>query len=95
MNYLDHKKLAEIRRLYKKNSDDKLEWFELLKFVRLSNGYSLRDISKIIGISNVYLCQLENGKVKEPGFFIMMKLLNQYNLIADIKDIKEIAGIKE
>lgn len=58
-------------------------WPNRLKFARKVKGKTLRDVEKDTGISNPYLSQLENGKIEEPGYFIIIKLLNYYNLSHD------------
>lgn len=57
-----------------------MKWHEKLKFARKILKLSLRDVEGATGISNPYLCQLENGQIKEPSFFKMMALINFYNL---------------
>jgi transcriptional regulator with XRE-family HTH domain len=57
-----------------------MQWYEVLKIARKVKGYSLRQLENETNISNAYLSQLENGKIKEPGFFIMAKLLTLYNM---------------
>lgn len=32
------------------------------------------------GISNAYICEIESGKIKDPSYFKIIKLLNIYNL---------------
>lgn len=64
-----------------------MKWHEKLKFARKVTGMSLRKVSSITGISNPYLCQLENGQINEPSFKKMALLLDLYNLeIEDITD---------
>lgn len=39
-------------------------------------GYTLRQIEDATGISNAYLSQLENGKIKKPSHDTVVKLTN-------------------
>lgn len=57
-----------------------MKWYEKLKFARHVKGVSLREVEKATGLSNAYLSQVENGKIKDPGFFTTVKLLLYYNL---------------
>ena len=57
-----------------------MEWFEKLKFARKVKGFSLRIVEQKTGISNAYLCEIENGKIADPSYFKIVKLLNIYNL---------------
>lgn len=49
-----------------------------LKFRREMRGFSLREVEKLTGISNAYLSQLENGKIKNPSYEVVIKLTNVY-----------------
>ena len=57
-----------------------MEWYEKLKFARKVAGLSLRDVKAAVGISDAYLCELEKGRIKEPSYFKIRKLLMFYNL---------------
>jgi transcriptional regulator with XRE-family HTH domain len=57
-----------------------MTWNEKLKFARKVSRLTLRAVENATGISNAYLSQLENGQIKDPSFFKMMKLLQFYNL---------------
>lgn len=57
-----------------------MKWNEKLRLVRKTKGKTLRDVEVEIGISNSYLSQIETGKIPEPGFFMIHKLLKYYNL---------------
>lgn len=52
---------------------------EELKRLRALEGLTLRDVEKKTSITNGYLNQLENGKIKEPSPNILYKLSNVYN----------------
>ena len=62
------------------NTEANMQWFEKLAFARKIKGATLREVESETGISNAYLSQLETGKIKDPGFFTMQKLLDFYNL---------------
>jgi DNA-binding Xre family transcriptional regulator len=49
------------------------------KELRNKNGFTLRDVEEKTGISNAYLSQLENGKIKRPSFEVMETLNKFYN----------------
>ncbi len=66
-----------------------MEWHEKLQFARKVAGLSLREVKAITEISDAYLCELENGRIENPSFFKMMKLLKLYNIeVADIEAVK-------
>lgn len=48
------------------------------KAQRLKLGLTLREVESMTGISNAYLSQLENGKIKKPSFDVVQKLNNVY-----------------
>lgn len=60
-----------------------MKWPLKLKIARKVKGKTLRDVEQDTGISNPYLSQLENGKIKEPGYFVIIKLLKYYRLSHD------------
>lgn len=41
---------------------------------RLEKGLTLREVEQVTGISNSYLSQLENGKIKKPSYDTIQKL---------------------
>ena len=55
-------------------------WYEKLKFARKVKGLSIRSVSEMVNVSNPYICEIENGKINDPSFFKMAKLLKLYNL---------------
>ncbi len=64
-----------------------MKWYEKLQFARKVAGLSLRDVKVKTGISDAYLCEVENGRIENPSYFKMIKLLELYNLgLADIKE---------
>jgi transcriptional regulator with XRE-family HTH domain len=69
----------------------------ILKAARLNINLKLLDVEKATGISNSYLSQLENNKIKSPSISILSKLSGIYrvplkillvsaNLIDETKD---------
>jgi HTH-type transcriptional regulator, competence development regulator len=58
-----------------------LEQFgEYLRAARQRKGLSLRAVEAAIGISNAYLSQLEQGKIKQPSPVDLHKLSQLYDL---------------
>lgn len=53
---------------------------EELRDHREMRGMTLREVEKRSGISNGYLTQLENNKIKEPSPNILYKLSQVYNV---------------
>lgn len=62
-----------------------------LKKTRESNSLTLREVEEVSGISNAYLSQLENDKIKKPSANILYKLSNVYNI--DLNTLLSAAGI--
>lgn len=50
------------------------EW----KRIRMAMGLTLRQVEEKTGLSNAYLSQLENGKIKKPSHEVVMKLNEIY-----------------
>ena len=64
-----------------------MKWYNILKLARVNKGLSLRQVEEVTGLSNPYISQLENGHVKEPSFFKMLRLLSLYNIsVRDLGD---------
>lgn len=53
---------------------------ELLKALRKLKGYTLMDVEKATGISNAYLSQMENRKIKTPSAGFLYKLAKVYDV---------------
>lgn len=51
-----------------------------LKETRKGLGFTLRKVEELSGISNAYLSQLENDKIKNPSANILSKLSEIYNI---------------
>lgn len=52
---------------------------DYFKSLRKEKGYTLRQTEDATGISNGYLSQFENGKIKKPSQYVVSTLLNWYN----------------
>lgn len=67
------------------NMSDLNEFGEYLKKARQAKGLSLRAVEEVTGVSNAYLSQLEQGKIRQPSPVILHKLSQLYELsYADI-----------
>ena len=76
---------------------------QLIFEARKSKNLTLRDVELITGISNPAISQIENGEIKNPGWFTVIKLLKFLNISIDealnvsneqIKTEKEIGELK-
>jgi len=54
-----------------------------LREARELKNLSLRAVEQAIGISNAYLSQLENGKIRKPSPFFLHKLSKLYDISYD------------
>lgn len=54
-----------------------------LKDARELIPFTLRQVEEAVGISNAYLSQLENDKIKKPSANVLYKLSNLYNIELD------------
>lgn len=54
-----------------------------LKNARELIPFTLRQVEEAAGISNAYLSQLENDKIKKPSANVLYKLANLYNVELD------------
>lgn len=63
------------------NSTNKLG--DELKTARIIKGLSLREVENVTGISNSYLSQLENNKIKKPAIQILHRLSKLYEINFD------------
>jgi len=64
-----------------------MKWFEKLKFARKIAGLSQRDVATKTDMSDAYICEIENGKIIDPSYFKISRLLVLYNL--DPEDIED------
>ncbi len=63
---------------------------ERFKTIRESQNKTLRDVEKTTGISNSYLSQLENGKIKHPSYRVIKTLCEHYGIKTDVGDMDEL-----
>lgn len=56
---------------------------ELLSIARDLKGFSLRELENRSGVSNALISQIENGHVKEPGIFTVLRLCDSLGLSLD------------
>ena len=56
---------------------------EFLQLCREINGLTLREVESQTGLSNAYLSQIENGKIKDVGFSKIILLAELYNVTLD------------
>lgn len=61
-------------------SKDTLKFNEFIQATRNRLGFTLRAVEEATGISNAYLSQLEQGKIKQPSPLILYKLSEVYNV---------------
>lgn len=54
-----------------------------LSEVRSQKGFTLRQVEEATGVSNAYLSQLENGKIKKPSANVLYKLSSFYGLVIE------------
>lgn len=64
---------------------------QVLKNQREIKGLSLRQVELLTKVSNAYLSQLENDKIKSPSVNILYKLSDFYNVEFNV--LLEVAGI--
>lgn len=62
-----------------------------LKFGRDGKGFTLREVEDTTGVSNAYLSQLENDKIKKPSANVLYKLSTLYGMT--IEGLLQAAGI--
>lgn len=63
---------------------------EKFKIIRESQGKTLRDVEKDTTISNSYLSQLENDKIKHPSYRVIKILYKYYGIKIDIGTMGEL-----
>src|SRR5579872_1107534 len=74
-------------------NDPKETLGQFLKKMRLHKNYTLRYIEESTEISNAYLSQLENDKIKRPSANNLHKLADFYKI--DFNQLLSLAGILE
>jgi transcriptional regulator with XRE-family HTH domain len=66
---------------------------QVLRKVREAKSKTLREVEESTGISNAYLSQLENDKIKRPSASVLYKLSDLYQVELEI--LLRAAGIIE
>lgn len=56
---------------------------ELIAVARECKGWTLRDLEKASGASNPLISQIETGKVRDPGFTTVIRLMDALGLSLD------------
>lgn len=56
---------------------------ELIAVARECKGWTLRELERKSGVSNALISQIETGKVKDPGFFTVVRLLDALGVSLD------------
>lgn len=49
---------------------------ELIGIARECKGWTLRDLEKATGVSNALISQIETGKIKDPGFSTVVRIVD-------------------
>jgi len=57
---------------------------QVLKESREKSNKTMRDVEEATGISNAYLSQLENDKIKKPSANVLYKLSDAYEVELDV-----------
>lgn len=53
---------------------------EKLKILRRNKRQTLQEIADSVGVSKSYVCELENGTSKNPGFKLLVKLATHFGV---------------
>lgn len=56
---------------------------DLIGIARELKGWSLRDLEKASGVSNALISQIENRKVRDPGFTTVIRLCDALGVSLD------------
>jgi transcriptional regulator with XRE-family HTH domain len=56
---------------------------ELIGVARECKGWTLRDLEKASGVSNPLISQIEHGRVKDPGFATVVRLVDALGITLD------------
>lgn len=56
---------------------------ELIAVAREIKGWSQRDLEKASGVSNPLISQIETGKVRDPGFTTVIRLVDALGISLD------------
>lgn len=75
---------------YTTHMNDQITLGTFLKAEREKNSLSLRAVEEKTGVSNAYISQIENDKIKQPSPNILLKFSELYNI--SYNDLLELAG---
>jgi transcriptional regulator with XRE-family HTH domain len=56
---------------------------ELVAVARECKGWTLRDLEKASGVSKALISQIETGKIKDPGFTTVVRLVDALGVTLD------------
>lgn len=56
---------------------------DLIGVARECKGWSLRDLERASGVSNALISQIETGKVRDPGFATVVRLVDALGVSLD------------
>lgn len=56
---------------------------DLIAVARECKGWTLRDLERESGVSNALISQIETGKVKDPGFTTVVRLVDALGVTLD------------
>ena len=56
---------------------------ELIGVARECKGWTLRELEKKSGVSNALISQIETGKVRDPGFTTVVRLVDALGITLD------------
>lgn len=62
-----------------------------MRRLRADHGVTLKDMAEAIGVSSAYLSALEHGKRGRPGWHLIQRILNYFNIIWD--DAEEVVRL--
>lgn len=67
---------------------------ELIAVGRECKGWTLRDLERASGVSNPLISQIETGKIKDPGFLTVIRLVDALGISIDRAAATERAKLK-
>lgn len=56
---------------------------ELIGVARECKGWTLRELERASGVSNALISQIETGKVRDPGFTTVIRLVDALGVTLD------------
>lgn len=62
---------------------------ELIGIAREVKGWTLRDLERASGVSNPLISQIETGKVRDPGFSTVVRLVDALGITLNRAAIAE------